>query len=197
MSPTPPPVDTRSRNRNRIALLGVVAVFLLPILAAMWIARADRIPGATGVHGHMYDPARDLRGVAVERADGSGYAWEPEERIWRILVVAPARCDEACVALVADLDKVWRLFGRNAGRVDVLWACEQDDCMPPEGTVLPDTFTRIRAGEQLRAALPDVDDLSGTPVYVLDPNGFLVLRYAPGFDPAGLRADLGKLVRLV
>lgn len=197
MNPTPPTVDNRGRNRNRIALLAVIAVFVLPILIAMWIARADRIPGATGVHGHMYGPARDLRGLDIELADGATYPWQPEERTWRIVVVAPARCGAECIALVADLDKVWRLFGRNAERVDVLWACEQEACMPPAGTQLPRTFTRIRAGAGLRAALPGVDDPAGTPVYVMDPNGFLVLRYAPGFDPAGLRADLGKLIRLV
>lgn len=196
-SPDPSGVDDRTRNRNRWALLGVIAVFVLPILVAMWIARVDRIPGATGVHGEMYDPPRDLREVAIEHADGSPYPWQPEERTWRIVVVAPADCDAACAALATELDKVWRLFGHRADRVDVLWACEQDACMPPDGTPRPDTFTAIRAGTALRAALPGVDDPDGTPVYVLDPNGFLVLRYAPGFDPAGLRADVAKLIRLV
>ena len=199
MSTTPPPspVDTRVRNRNRIALLAVVAVFVLPILVAMWIARSDRIPEATGVHGRMYDPARDLRDLDLQPVDGSAYAWNPEERTWRLLVVPPARCGQECVDLVADLDKVWRLFGRNAGRVHVLWACAEAACMPPAGTELPDTFLRIHPDARLRAALPGVDDPAGTPVYVLDPNGFLVLRYAPGFDPSGLRRDVGKLVRLV
>ncbi|MCW0416325.1 hypothetical protein NB689_002079 [Xanthomonas sacchari] len=40
-------------------------------------------------------------------------------------------------------------------------------------------------------------DAAGVPVYVIDPNGFVVLRYAPGFDPAGLRADLAKLLKLL
>jgi hypothetical protein len=32
---------------------------------------------------------------------------------------------------------------------------------------------------------------------VIDPNGFVVLRYAPGFDPVGLRADVAKLLKLL
>ncbi|MCW0465993.1 hypothetical protein NB705_003066 [Xanthomonas sacchari] len=40
-------------------------------------------------------------------------------------------------------------------------------------------------------------DAAGVPIYVIDPNGFVVLRYAPGFDPAGLRADLAKLLKLL
>jgi hypothetical protein len=54
----------------------------------------------------------------------------------------------------------------------------------------------------LRAGLPrsavDANTLArGLPVYVIDPNGFVILRYAPGFDPAGLRADLAKLLKLM
>lgn len=35
------------------------------------------------------------------------------------------------------------------------------------------------------------------PVYVIDPNGFLILRYPPGSDPGGLRSDLAKLLKLM
>jgi glutathione peroxidase-family protein len=42
-----------------------------------------------------------------------------------------------------------------------------------------------------------VDDPAGVPVYVIDPNGFVVMRFAPGFDPADLRADVAKLLKLI
>jgi cytochrome oxidase Cu insertion factor (SCO1/SenC/PrrC family) len=33
-------------------------------------------------------------------------------------------------------------------------------------------------------------------VYVVDPNGFVILRYAAGSDPGDLRSDLAKLLKL-
>ena len=54
----------------------------------------------------------------------------------------------------------------------------------------------LQASPALRAKLPGVDDPAGIPVYVIDPNGFVVLRYAPGFDPGGLRTDLSRLLKL-
>lgn len=197
VTPPDPPIDTRARNRNRIALLALVAVFVLPILVAMWMARSDRIPGATGVHGEMFDPARDLRSVRLDRVEGGAYEWRPVDRTWRVLVVPPADCDSECAGTLESLDRVWRLLGRNADQLDVLWACAQPGCMPPEGASRPGTFVRVQSTPELRALLPGVDDPTGTPVYLLDPNGFLVLRWAPGFDPAGLRADVVKLIRLV
>jgi hypothetical protein len=55
----------------------------------------------------------------------------------------------------------------------------------------------LRADAALLDGLPRVHDAAGVPVYVIDPNGFVVLRYAPGFDPAGLRADMSKLLKLL
>jgi hypothetical protein len=34
------------------------------------------------------------------------------------------------------------------------------------------------------------------PVYVVDPNGFVILRYAPGFDAGHLRQDMARLLKL-
>jgi len=47
-----------------------------------------------------------------------------------------------------------------------------------------------------RATLPGVDDPAGTPVYVVDPNGFVIMRHAPGSDLGGLRKDLATLLKL-
>jgi len=55
----------------------------------------------------------------------------------------------------------------------------------------------VRADDPLRTRLPQVDDAAGTPVYVIDPHGFIILRYAPGFDPGHLRTDVAKLIKLI
>jgi hypothetical protein len=34
-------------------------------------------------------------------------------------------------------------------------------------------------------------------MYIVDPNGFVILRYAPGADLRGMREDLVKLLKLV
>ena len=54
----------------------------------------------------------------------------------------------------------------------------------------------MRDDPALRNALPRVDDPAGIPVYVVDPNGFVILRYAPGFDPSHLRQDVSRLLKL-
>jgi hypothetical protein len=123
--------------------------------------------------------------------------------MWRIVVAPPADCGDACMRVAGQLDTVWQLMGRDADHVDVLWLCPDDArCEVPVPLANELSLRRLRADPALRAGLPrhDTDAATlqhGLPVYVIDPNGFVILRYAPGFAPAGLRADLAKLTKLM
>jgi hypothetical protein len=81
--------------------------------------------------------------------------------------------------------------------VHVLWIGE-----PPREVPRGGALHVVRPRAALRNGLPRLhpaagENPDGVPVYLVDPNGFVVMRYAPGFDPAGLRADLAKLLKLM
>jgi cytochrome oxidase Cu insertion factor (SCO1/SenC/PrrC family) len=173
----------------------LIALFVL-FFGSMFVAGALRFagwqPAAMRNNGELLTPPGDLRALTPQLADGSAYAWQPSERLWRITLAPPANCVEACLALAGDLDKVWQLLGHNADKVQVLWIGT-----PPPGLPALPELRVLRDDARLRQGLPRVDDVEGVPVYVIDPNGFVILRYAPGFDPADLRADLAKLLKLM
>lgn len=184
---------TRAQRRGRWQLLLLVSVFVVPILAALVINAAGWVPAPARQHGELLQPPLDLRGESLALADGGRYAWNPEARLWRLVALPPADCDAACRQVAADIDKVWRLLGHDADRLDVLWAGAWPADVPTPATLhelAPDAALRARfvpAG----AAWAD-----GTTVHVVDPNGFVVLRYPAGFDAAGLHADVKRLVKL-
>ncbi|HEY0332808.1 MAG TPA: hypothetical protein VGC74_03735 [Stenotrophomonas sp.] len=186
---TAPP---RPNRRGRAKLIALFAVFFGSMLLAAILRFSGWQPTVNRNHGELLSPAADLRAVTPRLADGSAYEWRPAERTWRIALAPPAHCAPSCMALAADLDKVWQLMGHNASHVDVLWIGT-----PPAGLPAMPALRVVQADPALLAGLPRVDDAHGTPVYVIDPNGFVVLRYAPGFDAGGLRADLAKLLKLM
>lgn len=194
---TPPPIDSRTRNRNRAMLVAICVMFFGSMLVAGALRFSGWQPEGRKNHGELLQPAVDLRDVVPQLADGGEYAWNPGERTWRIVLAPAGECDSACVKLSHDLDTVWRLFGKDADRVHLLWICDAPGCMPPADARLPRTLHRISGAEAWRTRLPGVDDPAGVPVYVVDPNGFVVMRFAPGFDAGGLRADLAKLLKLI
>lgn len=190
MTTEPHPSDNPHRRRNRVMLLAIVAVFLLPILAAKLLNVAGQRPAPSRQHGELLQPPVDLRERVPRLADGGDYAWNPEARTWRILIAPPTDCGQPCVEVAGKIDIAWRLLGRNADRVHVLWLGND---APAAG--LPGILHELRDDPALRAALPR-SGVDGVPVYVIDPNGFVVLRYPPGFDAGGLRSDMARLLKL-
>lgn len=192
--PVNPVVDAeRMRKRNRGLLLLVFALFFGTMIVAGALRFSGWQPAGMRNKGELLEPPIDLRTHAPKLATGETYAWNPDQRQWRILAVPPAACGQACDAVARDLDVVWRMAGHNADHVDVLWLCAEAGCTVPS-PLREDRALRVLAPDAaLRAKLPG--DATGT--YIIDPNGFVILRYAPGTDLMGLREDLSKLLKLI
>ncbi|TCZ87252.1 hypothetical protein [Lysobacter sp. N42] len=189
-------VDDSQRRRNRRTLVIIALLFLGSMALAGLLRFADIHPAASRQKGELLDPYGDLRDYTPRLLDGGSYAWNPASRQWRVLVAAPADCGEECRRVARDVGTVWQLMSKDADRVDVLWWCASTRCAwPAEGTP-PSTLRLLAPDARARARLPKVDAGAGVPVYVVDPNGFVILRYAPGSDLAGVRTDLSRLLKL-
>lgn len=198
--------DRDRRNRNRVLLLAIFALFLGSLVVAGVLRFSGWRPAGMKNKGELLQPPPDLRALAPKLLDGSAYQWQPINRTWRIALAPPADCGNECTKVSRDLHTVWELLGREAIRVDVLWLCASEPCAPPADAPRQANLRLLRPDPGLRAKLPRVDALAvdsashpgarGVPVYVIDPNGFVILRYAAGSDPGDLRSDLAKLLKL-
>lgn len=186
---TPAQLTARKKNRNVLLLIAVM------VFGSFIVAGALRFSGWSPAgmknKGEMLQPPGDLRHVAPRLADGASYEWNPVERHWRILVAAPTPCGAPCEQLASDLDKVWQLTGREADRVEVFWLGEVPASAPASSHQ-----RAFRDDPAIRVALPGAEAANAPLTYIVDPNGFAVLRYQAGQDPGDLRSDLAKLLKL-
>ncbi|HRO26600.1 MAG TPA: hypothetical protein PLD19_04090 [Luteimonas sp.] len=185
------PVSPQQRGRNRGTLVLIIVLFLGSALVAGALRFSGWRPEGSRNHGELLQPPVDLRGMSLALHDGGDYAWHPTERTWRIALAPAEGCGAPCVELSRQLDTVWQLFGHRADHVHILWIGT-----PPADAVRNPAWHVVEPAPALLAALPRREDAAGTPVYVIDPNGFVILRYAPGFDPGHLREDVARLLRL-
>ena len=76
-------------------------------------------------------------------------------------------------------------------------ACVQEADEDPLGS--DRTLRKLAPDPALRARLPGIDEgaAGDVRVYLVDPNGFLMMRYPPGADVGGVRADIAKLLKLI
>ncbi len=188
------PNQVASRRRNRAMLVALFGLFFGGMLVAGLLRFSGWRPEGSKNKGEMLQPYGDLREHAPLLANGAVYRWKDSPRTWRI-VAMPRDCDGAraadCAHLLTGLDTVWQLMGKDADRVHLLWAGAA-----PAGSALPREVRQVRADDALRAALPRWNDAKGDAVWLIDPNGFVVLRYAPGSDPGDLRTDLARLLKI-
>ncbi len=181
-------VSMPSRTRSRWMLVLIAAMFAAPFALALYLYYTDWQPGRTKSHGELIQPVRDLRNLEFTRADGSRFAWHHEDHVWSVLVAPPADCGSDCEKMADTLRRIWIGLGHNAGNVQVLWV----GAAPKIGfrALIP-----LRADASFASRLPDAARVGAIPVYVVDPSGYLFMRYAPNADPGGIRRDLAQLLQ--
>lgn len=179
-----------NKTRSRIVLVAITLIFFGSFGAAALLRFSGWQPSGRTNYGQLLPVPINATQVIPARLDGEAYAWRAQPHIWRIVVFAPAACAEPCIELAAALEKVWRTEGRHADRLHVLWFGE----IPESAPHFRNLFV-MRDSAELRERVAQAGTLDGLPVHLVDPNGFVVLRYPSGFDAAGLRRDLGRLIK--
>jgi hypothetical protein len=186
------------RTRSRLQLVAIALVFVAPVLAAWMLHRAGWRPVAERNYGTLVEPAQDFRAHLATTADGAAVAWTGAAGIFHVVVPMPRDCGAPCLELVDSLERLWQGLGKRAPRVRMLVAASPETALDAALARTPHVARVTLAPDPFPAVAPiavEKERRSALPAYVIDPNGYLVLRYDAGFDPAGLRRDLTRLVR--
>ncbi|MEO6064244.1 MAG: hypothetical protein ABIP49_00490 [Lysobacterales bacterium] len=181
---------TKIRSRSQALL--IAAIFAAPLVAAWWLFASGWKPAASRNHGYLYAPAQDFRGVSARTATGRDIVWENPERRWHLLLIAPPECDARCASMLDTVRRVWVGLGRHASDVELHFVGTPD-------AAARTLLSRHKAFDVVSltagALPPPAASGAGLPVYLVDPHGYLVMRFDAGFEPGGLRRDLQRLLR--
>lgn len=184
----------KSRNTKRIALVSIIALFLIPLGAAYLLNKVGWRPAETRNYGVLQTPALDLGGVQLIHADGSHLEWRDASTWpWMLLAVAGEDCGQECVQVLDQLRRVRLTLNHRVDRLRVVVVDYLPDAQ--EQAYLDPLYWVSDPGGEL-AGLAGLAPGSGkVSVALVDPNGFLVLRYPAGFDATKLRRDVTRLVK--
>lgn len=186
-------------TRPRLVIIGLFAVFLLPILVAL----ALNMPGVRWMpfglrnHGELLQPPPSLDTLAASAVDGGDLGATPFADTWTILVTASSPCDRRCEDALDKAQRVRLALGENGGRTRLLWLSAGTRPPVDETERLLGRYSALRVGHVTRGQLPDIliGDSGAPGVFVVDPRAYLILRYAPGFEGRDLLKDLERLLR--
>ena len=187
-----------SRRRGRRTLLFIAAVFLVPfgIAFAMYFGKLWQ-PAGSSSKGQLIDPPRTLAVQGLKNPNGTSAEREVLLGKWSLVYIGDGACDEACrtalvigrqsrTALNNEMPRVQRVFLATARCCDTGYLAAEHpglialDAASPDAAALLAQFPAERTGV----------------LFIVDPNGNLMMRHEAKTMNRDLLTDLKKLLKL-
>ncbi|MFM8845330.1 MAG: SCO family protein [Gammaproteobacteria bacterium] len=192
--------DKPTQAQGRGALIGLAALFFIPLLGAFWLYYAGgwRPAGSTN-HGELITPARPLPVAAFSLTDGSAASADLLRGKWTLVYIGDGRCDEPCRKALWTMRQTRLLLAEDMDRVQRVFVAENNCCAraflakehPGLAAITP-------ADDSARAWLAEFPQTTSAKefIFVVDPLGNLMMRFDVTQNPKGLLQDLEKLLKL-
>jgi len=189
---------------GRRTLVLIVLLFLAPVVLATSLYLSGWRPDGKGLQqGELVQPARPLTNTNLRKTDSTEYRLHALRGSWTFITFSRLPCNDICQNNLYKMQQVRLAQGKDAGRVQRAFiALDGSNGLRTLETKYPGLTVFTGAPAAVQTLAREFTSSHGTPldglerVYLVDPNGNLLMSYAPDADPSGMRKDLARLLRL-
>jgi cytochrome oxidase Cu insertion factor (SCO1/SenC/PrrC family) len=180
-------------NKNRWSLWLIVALCVAPVVAS-YVAYYVMPPAGHTNYGELMN-APPLPNARLRLVDGAPFEMSALRGKWVLLMADTAQCNDACQRKLFTLRQLRLTQGKDMDRIERAWLISDDGAVAEK---LADEyrgtwFIRAGAGEVLKG-LPVKRPVADY-IYLVDPLGNVVLRYAYDAEPGRIIKDLTRLLK--
>ena len=196
-------VATQAKS-NRQTLVLVLLVFAVPSVAALLMYVTGWRPASTQNHGQLIQPAIPVADRAMKTIDGKSVKFSDARGKWTMVYFDTSSCAEDCMQQLYFMRQIHHSQGKYLERIHRLFIVTNPagiSTLKSKLNEYPDmlvcTADNVELGK-LKQDFGIVDsaiDLPRKNIYLVDPQGNLMMRYLPGIEPAGMRKDLERLLK--
>jgi cytochrome oxidase Cu insertion factor (SCO1/SenC/PrrC family) len=206
-------------RRQRRLLIGLALLFFAPLGASFYLyyGRGAWHPGGRVNAGDLIDPPRPLPSLALPLQSSGETAPDFLRRKWSLLYVEHGPCAERCRTSLYETRQVRLALDRDMDRVQRVFIADEYCCDFQALHAQHPDLLAIRlspAAAPLLALLPrgaagsnadlggggggggSGDGANAQRIYVIDPQGNVMMSYAPDAKPKGMLEDMKRLLRL-
>ncbi len=183
---------------NKLALIAVFCVFLLPVVVATLIHSewVDWRPAGTRNYGELLQPVVPLEDFEVSGRHNGTVDRDALKDQWILVYFQASPCGESCLENLYWLRQVRRAQDRHQLEVGLLFAGEHPLSVETASGIfeLSEDFLVLDGpdSQAFWSQLP-TEDRDGA-FFILDPVGNIIMRYPQDTDHNGIRRDLRRLL---
>jgi hypothetical protein len=193
----PATVPAASRWRARLALIALFALFFVPIMGA-FILNAFApgwLPFGRLNHGELEQPARPAGLARVHVLEGPAWVDTTAMAPWTLVHVGDPVCEDACQQALVNMRQARLALGKDADRVSRWWLATGT----PEAASVARARSidpGLRIGQVGSDAGVLTEDTARGMVQLVDPAGYLILRYRDADAASAILKDLKRLLKI-
>lgn len=196
LNPTHDPQRTKS---GRWKLLLLLLVTLAPVIASYFTYYVIR-PLGDNFYGQLISPQVELPDLETKDSQGKAVNLRSLQGQWLLITVADAACDAACENKLYLSRQIHIGLGAEQDRVERIWLSLGDQAVPERLSKTLEGATVLRAQRTDIAAWlqPEPPHQLADHIYLVDPQGFWMMRFPPDPDlkaAASIKKTLNRLMR--
>lgn len=206
--------DATAKNNSitvsRAKLLGLMALYSAPLLLAWgWYAYVSANEGAgVSVNGELIHPAVSLTAFELNtanQANDEATLWGLDEirGKWSMVYFSGDQCGQRCETTLYNMRQIRLSTGRRMVRVQRVLVTSQWQAMQQKLDSASEGLHVVGGNaEQLNTLRSQFDKAQSQLascedcMYLVDPNGNLMMRFAPDLEPAKILKDLKHLLKV-
>jgi cytochrome oxidase Cu insertion factor (SCO1/SenC/PrrC family) len=207
--------DQQAVRASQRKLLLILACFAIPLLLAIIWLQVLRVQGSTygdTSRGELVVPARPFEAFSVTTSAGEAWGLDELRGAWTLMYLADGECADACQQSLYHMRQVRLALNHRMDRVrrTVLPAVDtpMDASLVAEhpGLLVLNANAAEHAAftAQVRAAEAAMHAAAGgegeapefVGIYLVDPNGNLMMRFSEDLDPRYMLKDLKHLLKV-
>jgi cytochrome oxidase Cu insertion factor (SCO1/SenC/PrrC family) len=187
-----------SWRRGRWILLLLAVICAAPIAISYLMYYVVKPAGGSTNYGALIEPQRPIPdSLVVTGEDGKPLKLASLRGHWLMISVDGSACDKACVTKLYFMRQIRAAQGPERERVVEVWlrtdAGQVADVLQH---AYPGTDMLIADPAQVAAWLPvDTGTRITDHIFLVDPNGNLMMRFPKDPDPSKIKSDLTKLLK--
>ncbi|CAB3766262.1 hypothetical protein LMG29542_05327 [Paraburkholderia humisilvae] len=187
-----------SWQRGRWMMLLIALICAAPVIGSYLAYYVIKPAGGTTSYGKLIEPQRPIpESLVVTGEDGKPIKLATLRGRWLMISVDRSACDKACATKLYFMRQIRATQAGERERIVNVWL-RTDAAKVPDviETAYPDTEKLVAPVADVTAWLPVDDGTQLTDhIYMVDPNGNLMMRFPKDPNPSKIKSDVSKLLR--